>query len=458
MSKNLIKVFSFMSLLAMVLAACGGAAETPTPETVRETVMVTEQVEVTKEVTQEVETSGGTVNVLGTWGGSEIEKFNDAIAPFKEETGYGVAFEGTRDLSAILTTRVEGGNPPDIAILPNPGLMQSFAEQGELVDISQFMDMDSLQNDYKQVWLDLGSHNDTLYGIFYKAAVKSLVWYVPANFEEAGYEVPETWDEMIALSDQIVEDNPDGLRKPWCIGIESGAASGWPATDWVEDIMLRTAGPETYDQWVAHEIAWTSDPVSNAVGTFGDIARNEDYVVGGTQGVVSTNFQDAPNFMFGEDYSCYMHRQASFVTSFFPDNVTAEDYDFFPFPPINEEYGTPVLGGADLIVMLNDTPEARALMEYLATPEPQEIWAEAGGFISPHQGVDPAVYPDDLTRKQAETLTEAEVFRFDASDLMPSAVGSGAFWEGMVNYVSEGNLDQVLQNIETAAEDAYGGQ
>jgi alpha-glucoside transport system substrate-binding protein len=455
MLRKLLKPLAFLLILGLVLSACAPAApeeEMETPEPERETVVVTEEVEVTREVME----SDQTVNVLGTWGGSEIEAFNEAIAPFKEDTGYGVAFEGTRDLSAVLTTRVEGGNPPEIAILPNPGLMQDLAEQGALVDISTFMNMDDLQNNYQDVWLNLGSHNDTLYGIFYKAAVKSLVWYVPENFEAAGYEVPETWDEMIALSDQIVEDNPDGQRKPWCIGIESGAASGWPATDWVEDIMLRQAGPEAYDQWVAHEISWTSDPVSNAVSTFGDIARNEDYVIGGTQGVVSTNFQDAPNFMFGEDFSCYMHRQASFVTGFFPENVTAEDYDFFPLPPIDEEYGTPALGGADLIVMLRDTPEAREFMQYLATPQPQEIWAGIGGFLSPHQGVEASAYPNDLTRKQAEFLTEAEVFRFDASDLMPSAVGSGAFWEGMVNYISEGNLDQVLQNIETAAQDAYG--
>lgn len=459
MDKKRLFIFVALAMLGLFLVSCG-AQEATTPEAqTPEMVEVTRIVEGTPEtveVTRMVETSGGVVNVLGTWGGSEIEAFNDAVAPFKDETGIGVAFEGTRDLAAILTTRVEGGNPPDIAILPNPGQMQEFAGRGELVDLSTFIDMEALQNNYNQVWLDLGSHDGNLYGIFYKAAVKSLVWYVPANFEAAGYAVPQTWDELIALSDQIVADNPDGARKPWCIGIESGAASGWPATDWMEDIMLRTAGPDVYDQWVAHEIEWTSDPVRNAMNTFGDIARNEEYVVGGTAGVAATNFMDAPNFLFGEDFSCYMHRQASFVTGFFPEDVAAEDYDFFALPPINEAYGTPMLGSADLVVMFNDTPEARQLMQYLASPQPQEIWAEIGGFLSPHQGVNQEAYPNDLTRQQAQLLTEAEVFRFDASDLMPAAVGSGAFWEGMVNYVSEGNLDEVLQNIEAAAQDAYG--
>ncbi|MEA2016706.1 MAG: ABC transporter substrate-binding protein [Actinomycetota bacterium] len=405
-----------------------------------------------KEV-EEKEEAAGVVTVLGTWGGEELTSFQEAVFPFTDETGIGMAFEGTRDLSAVLTTRVEAGNPPDIAILPNPGQMYELAENEELIDISSFMDMEELGANYEDAWLDLASYDDTLYGIFYKVANKSLIWYSPSAFDDAGYEVPATWDEMIALSDQIVADG----AAPWAIGFESEAASGWPATDWIEDIMLRTAGPDVYDQWVNHEIKWTDDAVKNAWEVLGEIVRNEDYQYGGSTGTLTTNFGDAPVALFADPPGAYMHRQASFITGFFPEGLEAgTDYDFFPFPSINEEYEVPVLGGADMLVMFNDTPEARQLMEYLATAEPQEIWAASGGgFISPSKAVDLNAYPDELTRKMAEMVVGAEVFRFDASDLMPAAVGSGSFWTGTLDYVGGEDLDTVLGEIEDTAVDAY---
>lgn len=427
--------------LVLVLGACAPAP----PEVIEK--------EVTVEVTKEVPVSRGAVTVLGVWGGDELAAFQEAVFPFTEETGIGMAFEGTRDMAAILTTRVEAGNPPDLAILPNPGQMHELAVQGVLVDISTFMDVDQLKGDYAQAWLDLASQEGTLYGIFYKVANKSLIWYNPKAFTAAGYEVPGTWDELIALSDQIVADG----KAPWAIGLESGAASGWPATDWIEDIMLRTAGPEVYDKWVAHEIPWTDPAIKKAWETFGQIVGNKDYQYGGSTGTLATSFGDAPVPLFDDPPGAYLHRQASFITGFFPEGLVAgEDYDFFPFPPIDPQYGTPVLGGADLIVMFNDTPQARALVEYLAGPEPQEVWAAKGGFISPNKRVSLDAYPDELTRKMAKMVVEAEIFRFDASDLMPAAVGAGSFWTGTLDYVGGKDLDTVLGEIEASAVDAYG--
>jgi len=392
---------------------------------------------------------GGVVSVLGVWGGDEARSFDAAVAPFTQETGTQVAFEGTRDLPVVLPIRVAAGNPPDLAILPNPGQMVEFAKTGDLVAIDAFMDMEQLGSDYAQSWLDLGSYGGTLYGVFYKAAIKSLVWYSPAAFEAKGYTVPTTWDELTALSDQIVADG----SVPWCLGIESGAASGWPATDWVEDIMLRTAGPDVYDQWVDHTIPWTDAAVKTAWEYFGQIARNEGYVYGGTTGVLTINFGDSPAPLFDDPPGCYMHRQASFITGF--PAFEGQDYAFFPFPSIDATYGVPALGGADLIVMFNDTPQARALMEYLASPEPQEIWAARGGFLSPNKRVSLDVYPTATDRAMAEALTGAEVFRFDGSDLMPAAVGSGSFWTGTLDYVGGVDLDSVLATIEATAVDAY---
>ena len=396
------------------------------------------------------------VTVMGVWTGAEADAFNKMVAPFEKETGIKVEFTGTRDLPAILTTRVEAGNPPDISVMPNPGQMIEFAKDGKLVPLATFMDREKLLSDYSQAWLDLGSYDGKLYSIFISADLKSMVWYNPKAFAAAGYEVPSTWDELMQLSDKIIADG----NTPWCIGVESGAASGWPGTDWIEDILLRIAPPETYDAWVNHEIPWTDEKVVEAFEIFGQIVLNEEYVYGGPKAVLTINFADSPDALFTDPPNAYLHRQATFIKSFmlehFPDLVPGEDFDFFPFPPIKEEFGTPALGAADMLAMFNDTPEARAFMEYIASAPAQEIWVGELGKLAPNQKVDPMVYPDDITRKAAKFLGEASVFRFDGSDLMPAAVGSGAFWTGILDYISGYPLPEVLAQIEAAALDAYG--
>ncbi len=396
------------------------------------------------------------VTVMGVWTGAEADAFNKMVAPFEKETGIKVEFTGTRDLPAILTTRVEAGNPPDISVMPNPGQMIEFAKDGKLVPLATFMDREKLLSDYSQAWLDLGSYDGKLYSIFISADLKSMVWYNPKAFAAAGYEVPSTWDELMQLSDKIIADG----NTPWCIGVESGAASGWPGTDWIEDILLRIAPPETYDAWVNHEIPWTDEKVVEAFEIFGQIVLNEEYVYGGPKAVLTINFADSPDALFTDPPNAYLHRQATFIKSFmlehFPDLVPGEDFDFFPFPPIKEEFGTPALGAADMLAMFNDTPEARAFMEYIASAPAQEIWVGELGKLAPNQKVDPMVYPDDITRKAAKFLGEASVFRFDGSDLMPAAVGSGAFWTGILDYISGYPLPEVLAQIEAAAVDAYG--
>jgi len=397
----------------------------------------------------------GKVTILGTWGGHELAAFEKVLEPFEAATGIDVQFTGTRDLPAVLTTRVAAGNPPDMAALPNPGQMLELAAGGHLVDLSQILDMDQLREDFAPVWLEMGSYDGKLVAIVLSADLKSLVWYNPKEFAARGYQVPTTWDELLALTEQIARDG----HTAWSIGLESGAASGWPGTDWIEDIMLRTAGPEVYDQWVNHDIPWTHPAVRRAFEIFGEIARNPRYVYGGTTAVLSTNFGDAVNPLFTDPPRAFLHRQASFITSFITENnpgvVAGEDYDFFPLPAIDPQWGVPALGAADLIGVFRDTPETRALIRYLVTPGAQAIWVSELGKLSANRRVTPNAYPDELTRKMAQTLVEAEVFRFDGSDLMPPAVGSGAFWEGVLMYVGGEDLDTVLEFIEAAADDAY---
>lgn len=396
-----------------------------------------------------------TVSVLGVWTGNEAEAFNKMVAPFEAETGIKVEFTGTRDLPAVLTTQVEAGNPPDVSAIPNPGQMIEFAKENKLVDLSTFMDMDVLRSDYSSTWIDLGTYQGKFCGVFISADLKSLVWYNPKAFAAAGYKVPTTWDEMIALSDKIVADG----KTPWAIGLESGAASGWAGTDWIEDIMLRTVKPEVYDLWVKHGISWLDDSVQRAFDLFGQIALNKKYVYGGTNAELTINFGDSPDALFTTPPNAYLHRQATFIKSFildhFPKLVPGEDFDFFPFPPIDPQYGTPALGAADMFAMFKDTPEARAFMEYIVSPAAQEIWVGELGKLSANKRVNSAVYPDDLTRKAAKILVDASTFRFDGSDLMPSAVGSGSFWTGILDYISGVPLKKVLMTVETSALDAY---
>lgn len=308
------------------------------------------------------DSGAGTVTVLGVVVGEQQEKLEAAFAPFEEATGIDVVYEGTDAFATLLPVRVESGDAPDIAMFPQPGLMADFAQSGQLIPITSFMEMGDLEAAYPADWITLGSVDGDVYGVWFRASVKSLVWYNPQAFEAAGYTIPTTWDEMIALSDQIVADG----NTPWCLGMESGDATGWVGTDWVEDIMLRTAGPEVYDQWITHEIPFNADPVTTAFTEFGEIVLNPDYISGGTVGAISTPFGDSIQGLFGDEPRCFMHRQANFIASFLPEEaVLGENIAVFPLPGIDPEFGTPVLVAGDVFAMFNDTPEAQALMEYL---------------------------------------------------------------------------------------------
>ena len=396
----------------------------------------------------------GAVTVMGVWGGTEVEAFNKVVAGWQAETGGTVEFEATRDLSAILRARVSGGNPPDLAILPNPALMQDFAGSGELVALDDVLDMSMLESDYSPTWIDLGSVAGKLHGLFIKAATKSTVWYDPAQFAAAGYTAPKTWDELKTLSGRMVAD---GKAAPWSIGLESGGASGWPGTDWIQEIFLTESGPETYDKWVKHEIPWTDPAVKSAFQRFGEMALTDGYVPGGVPAILAANFEDASYFPFEDPPKAYMYFLGAFTQGFisrqFPDQVAGTDYDFFKFVEINEP-GT-VTGGADVLVMFNDTPSARSLMNYLADGANWSSWAETGGFATPSQALDPGSYPDDLARKAAAQLTDSQTFRFDADDLMPAEVQT-AYFAGVLDYLQNpGNLDSILANIESVAVTAY---
>lgn len=399
---------------------------------------------------------GGSVNVLATWGGAEQDSFLAMVKPFEERTGVKVNYEGTRDLNAVLTTRVQGGNPPELAGLPGPGQMAEFARQGKLIDLATVLDQAQMKEEYNEDWLKMAQVDGKQVGIFIKASLKGPVWYNTQTFNQvSGGTTPKTWSDLMALSNKIAESG----TTPWCIGLEAGAASGWPGTDWLENIVLRQAGPDVYDKWAEGEVKWSSPEIKKAWQTWGEIVADPEMVFGGKQAMLTTAFGDSGNPMFLNPPRCYMHMQGSFITDFFTKSPSApkpiENFNFFPFPTIDQKYeGVQEVAG-DLFGMFKDTPQARALMKYLTTPEAQEIWVKRGGAISPNEKVSPDSYPDQLSKQTAQALLNAKNVRFDASDLMPEAMNA-AFWRGVLDYVQNpGNLDSILSNLDRVQADAY---
>lgn len=387
----------------------------------------------------------GTVSVIGTWGGDEQDAFLQMVAPFEERTGITVEYTGTRDLNAVLTTGVASGILPDLAGLPGPGQMREFAQRGALIPLNDILDIDTYQAETSPGFVELGTVNDEIYGVFIKAAVKGLIWYNPAHYSG---EAPSSWDELMS----VAAAEASGDTAPWCVGLESGAASGWPGTDWIEDFVLRQSGPDVYDAWTFGEHAWNSPEIRAAFEAYGEVIENSH---GGSGYVINTNFDSAANPMFEDPPGCLFHHQASFITEFFQNQGGAgpDDYDFFLMPDVDPQYSDAMTGAGDLFGMFNDTPEARQLMEYLVTAEAQSIWVGIGGAISGNTTV--TNYPDEISGRSAELLGQAEVFRFDASDLMPEAMNN-AFWSAMLEYTQNpGRLDQILDNLDSVQSSAY---
>jgi alpha-glucoside transport system substrate-binding protein len=382
--------------------------------------------------------SGQTVTVFGPWLSPENTYFQNALSYFEAATGAKAVYTGSDSMEQQIVIDAEAGSPPNIAVFPQPGLAAVMAGKGLLHPLEDGM-ADWVATNYAagQSWVDLGTYadqdgNDQTYGFFYNVNVKSLVWYSPENFEDAGYDVPTSMEELKALTEQIVADG----EVPWCIGLGSGAATGWPATDWVEDLMLRTQPPEVYDQWTTNEIPFDDPRVVAAIEEFGWFALDDAKVAGGSGAVGTTDFRDSPKGLFTSPPQCYMHRQASFVPAFFPEDVEfGVDTDFFYMPSYSDkDLGNPVLGGGTLMALTDPSDATNALMDFFKLPLAHEVMMAQTGFLTPHNGVNLDAYKDDTLRGLGEILLGATTFRFDGSDLMPGGVGAGSFWTGMVDY------------------------
>ena len=398
--------------------------------------------------------AGQTVTISGPWMSPEADFFNNMVAYFEAATGADVSYVGSDSFEQQIVIDVEAGAAPNIAVFPQPGLAASLASQGKLSPLGADARQWVLDNYAAgQSWVDLGTYDnagagDDFFGFFFNVNLKSLVWYVPENFEDAGYEVPTSMEELKALTDQIVADG----GTPWCIGLGSGAATGWPATDWVEDLMLRTQPASVYDAWTTNELPFNSPEVIGAIEEFGAFAKNDAYVAGGAGAVATTDFRDSPKGLFDAPPACYMHRQASFIPAFFPEGTeVGTDADFFYFPSYaDKDLGNPVLGGGTLMAVTNASDATAGFMAFLQTPFAQEVMMAQGGFLTPHLGVNNDAYASAALKSQGEILQGATTFRFDGSDLMPGAVGAGSFWTGMVDYVGGASAEDVANAIQTS--------
>tara|TARA_R110001583_G_scaffold169768_1_gene322949 strand:- start:351437 stop:352750 length:1314 start_codon:yes stop_codon:yes gene_type:complete len=398
--------------------------------------------------------AGQQLTIAGPWIGADQEMVEKVLAIFEEKTGADVRYVGSDSFEQQIMIDAEAGSAPNVAVFPQPGLAADMAKRGFLTPLPAGTE-EWVKENYAagQSWIDLGTYagpdgNDALYGFFYKVDLKSLVWYVPENFEDAGYDIPTSMEELKALTDQIVADG----ETPWCIGLGSGGATGWPATDWVEDLLLRTQTPDVYDGWVDNSIPFNDPRIVDAIKEFGWFARNDAYVSGGAGAVASTDFRDSPKGLFTSPPQCYMHRQASFIPAFFPEGtVVGEDADFFYFPAYAEkDLGKPVLGAGTLWAITSDSPAAQEFIKFLETPEAHEAWMSQSGFLTPHKGVDTSKFGDAPTAAMNEILLNATTFRFDGSDLMPGGVGAGSFWTEMVNYAGGKSAEDVADDIQAS--------
>jgi alpha-glucoside transport system substrate-binding protein len=392
-----------------------------------------------------------TVNILGAFGGEEAKKFQSVIEAFQAKNpDIKVNYSTSPDFNTVLNVRVQSGDYPDIAALPQPGVMKDYAAQGALAPISA-SNLALVQKNYAPAWAELGKGNDNkVYGVFHRVNVKGLVFYNKPAFEAAGYKVPKTWVELNALTKTMESTK----AAPWCVGMESGGATGWVATDWLENIMLRTQPTSVYDNWITGKVNFDSPEVRNAFKIMDGIWGNPKAIYGGRNAIAATSFLDSAKGLFTATPQCWLHMQGSFATDFFQDTIKKNldaNVGVFVLPMINTKLPQTLEVGGDQFVMFKgkNRPEVQKFMSFLATGASADAWSKLGGGLFPHKDQNVSLYPTKLESEFAKIILGAKAARFDASDAMPSSVNQ-AFWKGTTDWVTGTGLDQVLKDIDAA--------
>jgi alpha-glucoside transport system substrate-binding protein len=391
----------------------------------------------------------GSISVQAVWTGQEGESFRAVLEGFNEQyPNVEVNYKSAQDIATVLSTAVEGGNPPDIGALPNPGLMRDFAGRNAIQPIE--FAREDVEANYNEDWVNLGTVDDQLYGVFFKGANKSTVWYNTQVFEDAGVEAPTTWEDLLTAAETI---NASGVP-----AYSIGGSEGWTLTDLFENLYLRIAGPEKYDQLERHEIPWTDQSVKDTLTEMGKVLGDTKNLAGGRQGALQTDFATSVSQVYADPPKAAMIFEGDFVAGNIQNETQAqigEGANAFAFPSVNGQGEGYVVGGGDVFVMFKDSPAAQAFIRYVTTPEAHEIWASRGGFSSPNKNVGADVYPNEILGELATALAQAETFRFDLSDLLPATFGSDALFKGLQDFLGNpGNVDAIAQQLEREAKKA----
>ena len=413
--------------LAIAAAACGGGDD------------------------EGAEEGTGTVSVLSLWGGSEQEAFQKVLAQFTQDTGIRTKYETARDFLPVIRSRLAAGNPPMVAIIPRPGIVQDLANEGSLISLEDLgLDPDAINENYGEAWTNLTTVDGTVYGVVAKANSKSVVWYNPGDQK---VQPVDTWDELKSTTQQLQSDP----MKPWALG----AKDSWTLTDWFENIYARTAGADRYNQLFSGELDFTDASVKTALTEMTEVL-NDQTVAGGIDGALGTGFVDGIGQVFSANPKAHLYMEGGFVGGIAladvnPNLQPGQTIDFFPFPTIDEAQGNPLVGGGDITAAFVNNEDVAQLIEYLASPEAGEVWVSTGAIVSPNQGVQPDAYPNELVRKEAEQVTGAETFVFDGSDLLPGALGED--WGTLLQTVIKdpSAIDSQLESFQQQAEDAFAG-
>jgi alpha-glucoside transport system substrate-binding protein len=394
----------------------------------------------------------GVVTIIGTIADTEADLLEQSWKDWEADNDIDIQYESTKEFEAQIGSLAQGGNPPDLAIFPQPGLMGDLASRGFIQPAPKGVAANVKKN-WSKDWAGYATVDGTLYGSPLMASVKGFVWYSPAQFTKWGVEVPTTWDELLALTKTIQEKTG---KAPWCAGFGSDAATGWPGTDWVEDLVLRQAGADTYDKWVSHKIPFTDPAIKTAVDSVGEILKNPEYVnagFGDVKSINSTPFGDVARVV--GDGTCAMTHQASFFDGFIQDpkngNATVgPDKKVWAFllPPVTAG-STAITGGGEIVGAFSNDADTVKVQKYLSSPEWANSRVKLGGVISANTGLDPANASSPILQESIKLLQDPDTtFRFDASDLMPGVVGAGSFWTGMVDWINGKSTDEVLSTID----------
>ncbi|RYC09552.1 ABC transporter substrate-binding protein [Nocardioides zhouii] len=394
---------------------------------------------------------GGAVTIWMSLDATVVEGLQKQIDIAAKEAGIEVKIERVDGIDKLIKTKIQAGDTPDIALLPQPGVVASVVELGAAFPLDDVLDTASLEETMVAGALDAGKVDDELYGLLVSMNVKSLIFYPKKAFEEAGYAPPESLDELTELADQIKSDG----GTPWCLTMESGDATGWVATDWMEDLVMRYGGVDAYNDWVTHDLPFTDPVVKEAAAYFEDVALTEGNVLGGQRSITATPFTEAAKPMFDEGKpGCWLLKQGSFFTGpdFLPEDVYAnldDELGVTAFPPVEAGGENPVMGGGDLAVLMNDSEDAKTAMNLLATADIGNDAAPVSSFLSPHTDFDTSLYPNETSKSIAQVAYDSTAFLFDGSDSMPAEVGAGSFWKEMTAWLNgDEDIDTALQNID----------